>query len=174
MEDPLRRVQGQRDRLRRNDGESRARDADAGEQDVRCDDLGDDRDARDPEDRLHALRDPEMGRVHGRREEEGARRREDEERDVPFGRVRGAEEAEEPRTQEDRPRDPEGQEGARVEDCPADVREVLRVAMGALHDQEAEEADLYALQTLRRLETQLNSYLNAVQKAIATMEDRKK
>ena len=38
--------------------------------------------------------------------------------------------------------------------------------------QRMEEADLYALQTLRRLETQLNNFLNAVLKGIEAMEER--
>jgi hypothetical protein len=35
-----------------------------------------------------------------------------------------------------------------------------------------EEADLYALQTMRRLETQLNNFLNTVRKGLEAMEGR--
>ena len=37
-----------------------------------------------------------------------------------------------------------------------------------------EEADLYALQTLRRLEAQLNNFQNAVRKGIEGMEQRER
>ena len=60
-----------------------------------------------------------------------------------------------------------------VRDAEVQARERLDEAQSSA-DQEAEEADLYALQTLRRLETQLNNFLNAVQKAIQTMEERKR
>lgn len=60
-----------------------------------------------------------------------------------------------------------------VRDAETQARERLDEAQSGA-DREVEEADLYALQTLRRLETQLNNFLNAVQKAIATMEERKR
>ena len=60
-----------------------------------------------------------------------------------------------------------------VREAEAQARERLDEAQSSA-DREAEEADLYALQTLRRLETQLNNFLNAVQKAIGTMEERKR
>jgi vacuolar-type H+-ATPase subunit H len=60
-----------------------------------------------------------------------------------------------------------------VRDAEAQARARLDEAQSAA-DREAEEADLYALQTLRRLETQLNSFLAAAQKAIGQLEDRKK
>jgi vacuolar-type H+-ATPase subunit H len=67
----------------------------------------------------------------------------------------------------------EGEERAQVlvRDGETQARERLDEAeQGA--QQQMEEADLYSLQTMRRLETQLNNFLNAVRKGIQTMEER--
>jgi vacuolar-type H+-ATPase subunit H len=67
----------------------------------------------------------------------------------------------------------EGEERAQalVRDGETQARERLDEAeKGA--QQQMEEADLYSLQTMRRLETQLNNFLNAVRKGIQTMEER--
>ena len=67
----------------------------------------------------------------------------------------------------------EGEERAQalVRDGEAQARERLDEAeKGA--QQQMEEADLYSLQTMRRLETQLNNFLNTIRKGIQTMEER--
>jgi vacuolar-type H+-ATPase subunit H len=67
----------------------------------------------------------------------------------------------------------EGEERAQalVRDGEAQARERLDEAeRGA--QQQMEEADLYSLQTMRRLETQLNNFLNTVRRGIQTMEER--
>lgn len=67
----------------------------------------------------------------------------------------------------------EGEERAQalVRDSETQARERLDEAeKGA--QQQMEEADLYSLQTMRRLETQLNNFLNTVRKGIETMEER--
>ena len=67
----------------------------------------------------------------------------------------------------------EGEERAQslVRDGEAQARERLDEAeKGA--QQQMEEADLYSLQTMRRLETQLNNFLNTIRKGIETMEER--
>jgi vacuolar-type H+-ATPase subunit H len=67
----------------------------------------------------------------------------------------------------------EGEERAQalVRDGETQARERLDEAeKGA--QQQMEEADLYSLQTMRRLETQLNNFLNTIRKGIQTMEER--
>ena len=67
----------------------------------------------------------------------------------------------------------EGEERAQalVRDGEVQARERLDEAeRGA--QQQMEEADLYSLQTMRRLETQLNNFLNTIRKGIETMEER--
>jgi vacuolar-type H+-ATPase subunit H len=68
-------------------------------------------------------------------------------------------------------REGEGRAQALVRDGEAQARERLDEAERSAQ-QQMEEADLYSLQTMRRLETQLNNFLNAVRKGIATMEER--
>jgi cell division septum initiation protein DivIVA len=67
----------------------------------------------------------------------------------------------------------EGEERAQalVRDGEAQARERLDEAESGAQ-QQMEEADLYSLQTMRRLETQLNSFLNTIRKGIQTMEER--
>lgn len=67
----------------------------------------------------------------------------------------------------------EGEERAQalVRDGETQARERLDEAERSAQ-QQMEEADLYSLQTMRRLETQLNNFLNTVRKGIETMEER--
>lgn len=67
----------------------------------------------------------------------------------------------------------EGEERAQalVRDAETQARERLDEAQKGAQ-QQMEEADLYSLQTMRRLETQLNNFLNTVRKGIDTMEER--
>lgn len=67
----------------------------------------------------------------------------------------------------------EGEERAQalVRDSEAQARERLDEAERSAQ-QQMEEADLYSLQTMRRLETQLNNFLNTIRKGIQTMEER--
>jgi len=67
----------------------------------------------------------------------------------------------------------EGEERAQalVRDAETQARERLDEAQ-KIAQQQMEEADLYTLQTMRRLETQLNSFLNTIRKGIETMEER--
>jgi vacuolar-type H+-ATPase subunit H len=67
----------------------------------------------------------------------------------------------------------EGEERAQalVRDGETQARERLDEAEKSAQ-QQMEEADLYSLQTMRRLETQLNNFLNTVRKGIETMEGR--
>jgi vacuolar-type H+-ATPase subunit H len=67
----------------------------------------------------------------------------------------------------------EGEERAQalVRDAETQARERLDEAQKSAQ-QQMEEADLYSLQTMRRLETQLNNFLNTVRKGIDTMEER--
>jgi hypothetical protein len=67
----------------------------------------------------------------------------------------------------------EGEERAQalVRDGEVQARERLDEAERSAQ-QQMEEADLYSLQTMRRLETQLNNFLNTIRKGIQTMEER--
>lgn len=67
----------------------------------------------------------------------------------------------------------EGEERAQalVRDGETQARERLDEAERSAQ-QQMEEADLYSLQTMRRLETQLNNFLNTVRKGIEAMEER--
>jgi vacuolar-type H+-ATPase subunit H len=67
----------------------------------------------------------------------------------------------------------EGEERAQdlVRDAETQARERLDEAQ-KIAQQQMEEADLYTLQTMRRLETQLNNFLNTIRKGIETMEER--
>jgi len=67
----------------------------------------------------------------------------------------------------------EGEERAQglVRDAETQARERLDEAQKS-GQQQMEEADLYSLQTMRRLETQLNNFLNTIRKGIETMEER--
>ncbi len=58
-----------------------------------------------------------------------------------------------------------------MRDAETQARERLDEAQ-KIAQQQMEEADLYTLQTMRRLETQLNNFLNTVRKGIGTMEER--
>jgi vacuolar-type H+-ATPase subunit H len=67
----------------------------------------------------------------------------------------------------------EGEERAQalVRDGETQARERLDEAERSAQ-QQMEEVDLYSLQTMRRLETQLNNFLNTVRKGIEAMEER--
>ncbi|KPK47173.1 MAG: hypothetical protein AMJ77_03975 [Dehalococcoidia bacterium SM23_28_2] len=68
-------------------------------------------------------------------------------------------------------REGEDRAQALVQEAEMQARERLDEAQKSA-EQQMEEADLYTLQTMRRLETQLNNFLNAVRKGIETMEGR--
>jgi len=68
-------------------------------------------------------------------------------------------------------REGEGRAQALVRDAETQARERLDEAQ-KIAQQQMEEADLYTLQTMRRLETQLNNFLNTIRKGIETMEER--
>jgi len=57
-------------------------------------------------------------------------------------------------------REAEGQAAARLDDAQAAAREQMR------------EADVYALQTLKKLETELNEFIATVQRGMETLEKR--
>ena len=57
-------------------------------------------------------------------------------------------------------RDAETQAAARLDDAQQSAAEQMR------------EADVYALQTLKKLETELNEFITTVQKGIDTLEKR--